>query len=68
MGDAVNLTARLMSLSQPNQILISRQIAIEAGSSFVLQEMSPVKVKGKREPIAICALKEEHTPAPGGYV
>ncbi|MFC1897249.1 adenylate/guanylate cyclase domain-containing protein [Chloroflexota bacterium] len=64
MGDAVNLSARLMSSASPNQVLISRQTAVEAGPSFVVQELSPISVKGKKEPIPICLLETEHAITP----
>ena len=60
MGDAVNLAARLMASSSPNQILVSRRVAIEAGPGFVVQELPPISVKGKREPVPICELVREH--------
>ena len=65
MGDTVNLAARLMSSSSPNQVLISKQIAIETDTSFVFQELPPISVKGKKEPIPICLLEAERliTPA-----
>jgi len=64
MGDAVNLAARLMSSASHNQILLSRQVAFEAGPSFVIQELPPIPVKGKKEPIPICALEAEHAVVP----
>ncbi len=65
MGDAVNLAARLMSAGSPGQMLLSKQLATEAGDSFILQELPPIFVKGKEAPIPICQLEGEHTIVPG---
>jgi class 3 adenylate cyclase len=61
MGDAVNLSARLMSSSSPGQVLISKQVTIESGPSFIAREMPPIQVKGKSHPIPVCALEAEDT-------
>jgi len=61
MGDAVNLAARLMSASSPNHILISKQIANEAGTSFAVEDLRPIKVKGKKDSIPVCTLEGECT-------
>ena len=63
MGDAVNLAARLMSSAKMNQILVSRQVALEAGSDFEVEQLPPIKVKGKQYPIQIGSLisvREKH--------
>lgn len=52
MGDEVNLTARLMSAAQENQILISQSTASQVGERFQLDAKTPVKVKGKSLPVA----------------
>jgi len=57
MGDAVNLAARLMGSASAGQIIVSAQIADEGGPGFILRSLEPVKVKGKKEPIPICALE-----------
>ncbi len=64
MGDTVNLAARLMSSSSPNQVLISKQIAVETDTSFVFQGLPPISVKGKKEPIPICLLEAERLISP----
>ncbi|MBN1580858.1 MAG: tetratricopeptide repeat protein [Anaerolineae bacterium] len=51
MGDEVNLTARLMSAAQEDQILISQSTANQAGKGFRLGEKEPVQVKGKSQPV-----------------
>jgi predicted ATPase/class 3 adenylate cyclase len=51
MGDEVNLTARLMSAAQEDQVLISQSTASEVGTRFGLNEQAPVRVKGKSQPV-----------------
>ena len=51
MGDEVNLTARLMSVAQEGQVLISQSTARQAGKRFRLDEKTPVRVKGKSLPV-----------------
>ncbi len=64
MGDAVNLAARLMSSGSPNQILLSNQVTQEAGSSFVVRELPPIRVKGKKELVPVGLLEAERTITP----
>ncbi len=65
LGDAVNLAARLMSAASPGQILLSSQVADEAGAGFDVRELAPIRVKGKQAPIAIGSLEGERTIVPG---
>ncbi|MDX9991950.1 MAG: adenylate/guanylate cyclase domain-containing protein [Anaerolineales bacterium] len=53
MGDEVNLAARLMSAAQPAQILISEPVFERISSAYVTRKLPPVRVKGKKKPIAI---------------
>jgi len=66
MGDAVNLAARLMSAAESGQVLISDQLAQEAGAGFLAPELAPIRVKGKAQPIAIRELAGEEAVQPGG--
>jgi tetratricopeptide (TPR) repeat protein len=59
MGDAINLSARLMSASTPNQILVPTEVVAKAGHSFIYQKLKPILVKGKKEPIPVCLLESE---------
>jgi len=54
MGDVVNLSARLMQAAGRAEILVDRRTAQRAGEEFICQELAPVLVKGKREPVPIC--------------
>ena len=60
MGDDVNLAARLMSAASPGEILVSQQTREEAGPRFEVEEISPISVKGKEEPIQVGLLEAEH--------
>jgi len=51
MGDEVNLTSRLMSAAREGQVLISQSTAAQIGKRFMLDEKTPVKVKGKSKPV-----------------
>ncbi len=56
LGDTVNLAARLMQAAQPGQVLVSESLVPAMDAGFVMQPLQPIRVKGKREPIAIYSL------------
>ncbi len=68
LGDAVNLSARLMSASADGQILLSEATYNDARSGFVAQKLDPIRVKGKVAPIPIRALIDESTGVPEANV
>lgn len=53
IGDNINIAARLCSVAQPGQILVSKIIADEIGALATWKELAPVVVKGKDHPISI---------------
>ena len=55
LGDAVNLSARLMQAAQPGQILATKAVT-QAAQNYVWQDLGQIRVKGKSEPIGIYAL------------
>ena len=59
MGDAVNLAARLMGSASFGQVLLSTDVAIDAGPGFVVRRLDSIRVKGKSEPIPICSLEDD---------
>lgn len=56
LGDAVNLSARLMQASQPGQILANQEAHDRASAAFVWESLPAIRVKGKSEPIALFQL------------
>ena len=56
LGDAVNLAARLMSRAPPGQIYVSEQVRRAVGEQFVWEQLAPMTVKGKTEPVSVFAL------------
>ena len=56
LGDAVNLSARLMSAASPGQIYVSRTVHDAAGDAFAWETLPALKVKGKQEPVEVFAL------------
>ncbi|MFO7586206.1 MAG: adenylate/guanylate cyclase domain-containing protein [Anaerolineales bacterium] len=53
MGDEVNLAARLMSVAEPGQILVSEKVLERVNTYYVSRKLPPVRVKGKKKPIPI---------------
>ena len=53
MGDDVNLSARLMGVAKMRQILISQPVYQAVNHYFFHTELTPIKVKGKSQPISI---------------
>ncbi len=53
MGDEVNLAARLMSVAEPGQILVSERVLERVNTYYVSRNLPPVRVKGKKNPIPI---------------
>ena len=64
MGDAVNLSARLMGAAEPGQVIVSAHTAEAAGVCFLVRELAPIRVKGKEHPVEIVALEGQCEPAP----
>jgi adenylate cyclase len=61
IGDTVNLTSRIESLTRIHKvdILITDAIRTQLGNQFQLKEMPPVIVKGKSEPIITYAVEKK---------
>lgn len=57
MGNHVNIAARLMSIAQPGQILVSQSIAEATAQGFALTTLPPVMLKGIRNPFPLWELK-----------
>lgn len=65
LGDEVNLAARLMMAAAPGQILVSESAHPPMASRFLFDTLPPLRVKGKRQPVAVYALTgERRSPSP----
>ena len=58
VGDAVNLAARLEQVAEPGQILIGELTRALVGDAVRAEELPPLPVKGKREPVRAWRLLE----------
>ena len=56
IGDNMNLAARLMAAAGEGNILVSSMTADKVGKEFELEELEPIRVKGKSQPIKISRL------------
>ncbi len=57
LGDDVNLSARLMSVAGPGQILISGPIYDRVYQTFDCDPMPPMQIKGKTKSVSIYAVQ-----------
>lgn len=59
IGDAVNLGARLCSAAGPGQVLVTAPVRIAAGNpeGIRYEALEPIRVKGKRAPVEVFAVK-----------
>ncbi len=56
LGDEVNLSARLMTHAQPGEILVSQRVQKALGDPYTFEELAPIRVKGKSQPLPIARL------------
>ena len=56
MGDAVNLTARLMAKAAPGQIYATADVLDRSNTAFVTTKLESFAVKGKTEPVQAWSL------------
>ena len=64
IGDNVNLAARLYNVAKAGEIIISDYTYQEVKDFVVADEMEPVMVKGKRDPIRIYNIRDVKDAAP----
>jgi class 3 adenylate cyclase/tetratricopeptide (TPR) repeat protein len=57
MGDAVNLSARLMTAAETGSVLVSARTVERAGEGFRVRALPPIRVKGKSQPVEISLLE-----------
>jgi adenylate cyclase len=53
IGDAVNVSARLMANAAGGQVLITQSTAAELDKQFRLHQLDPLSVKGRAEPLVV---------------
>jgi class 3 adenylate cyclase len=51
LGDAVNVAARMQTAAQPGTILITEMTRRLTGDTFDVDDLGPIEVKGKSEPV-----------------
>jgi class 3 adenylate cyclase len=51
LGDAVNVAARMQTAAQPGQVLITEMTRRLTGDTFEVEDLGPLEVKGKSEPV-----------------
>ncbi|HUU92175.1 MAG TPA: adenylate/guanylate cyclase domain-containing protein, partial [Phycisphaerae bacterium] len=56
MGDTVNVAARLQDAAKAGQVFVSRNTYRLTRGAFAFQEMDPITVKGKRDPLTVYEL------------
>jgi len=56
MGDAVNLTARLMAQAEPGQIYATAELLERCNTLFETTQLTPFMVKGRTEPVVAWAV------------
>ncbi len=57
IGDAVNLAARLEEITSPGEIIISENTYSLVKDLVNCQEMKPITIRGKKEPVSLYRLK-----------
>ncbi|MCC7163164.1 MAG: adenylate/guanylate cyclase domain-containing protein [Anaerolineae bacterium] len=58
VGDTVNVAARISAFANNNQILADAATAEKPPDRIVLRELSPVRVRGRKEPLAVWEVRE----------
>jgi len=59
VGDTVNVAARISAFANNNQILTDTATARAAPDGFVLRELSPVRVRGRKEPLPVWEARDQ---------
>ncbi len=58
VGDTVNVAARISAFSNNNQILADTSTAQAAPPEILVRELSPVRVRGRKEPLPVWDVRE----------
>jgi adenylate cyclase len=59
VGDTVNVAARLSAFANNNQILVDTATSSAAPNSITLRELTPVRVRGRKEPLPVWEARDE---------
>jgi len=59
VGDTTNLAARLMGISKPGQIVVSKRVQQMGAGFFVFEDLGDFQLKGKTEPVRGYAVTRE---------
>lgn len=63
VGDTVNVAARISAFANNNQILADTATSQKPPDQIVLRELSPVRVRGRKEPLAVWEVREANVVA-----
>jgi adenylate cyclase len=58
VGDAVNTAARISAFAGPTQILVDSGTYARVQKDFELREMQAVRIRGKKEPVALWEVRD----------
>jgi class 3 adenylate cyclase/tetratricopeptide (TPR) repeat protein len=65
LGDTVNLASRLETAAEPNTILVSESVYRRVADRFEAEELPPLTVKGKAEPVRAFRIAKYRPPEAG---
>jgi class 3 adenylate cyclase/tetratricopeptide (TPR) repeat protein len=66
-GDAVNVAARLEEAAEPGEVLLGRPTLALVLEAVAVEEVEPLALKGKAEPVAAYRLLRVHEPPDRGH-
>lgn len=63
VGETVNIAARISAFANNNQILADSATTQDAPEQITVRELSPVRVRGRKEPLPVWEVREANPPA-----
>lgn len=64
VGDTVNVAARISAFANNNQILADTVTAENVPAGIAVRALTPVRVRGRKEPLAVWEVRDDAPPAP----